>query len=133
VLDDFGLIPALRGLLEDFARRTRIDVALEGGEGLRPFTPDQEVVIYRVVQEALTNVARHAQARHVRVALAADGDRLRLAVEDDGRGSAGPPQPHLGLLGMRERVLAVGGSIDFRGTPGKGFRLDARIPMGAVA
>lgn len=133
VLDDFGLIPALRGLLEDFARRTRIEATLEGGEGLSRFTADQEVVIYRVVQEALTNVARHAQAHHVRVALEPDGDRLRLAVEDDGRGIAGAPEPHLGLLGMRERVMAVGGSIDFRGTPGRGFRLDARIPMGAVA
>ena len=83
VLDDLGLLPALRAMAEDFARRTHIDVALSIGEGLRGFTPEQEVVIYRVVQEALTNVARHAGARQVRVELQA-GDRA-AAPHDRGR------------------------------------------------
>ena len=132
VLDDLGLLPALRALVEDFSRRTRIEVSLSTGEGLRGFTPEQEVVIYRVVQEALTNVARHAEARTVRVGLVAEEGRWRLTVEDDGRGLAGQPTPHLGLLGMRERVTAVGGTLAIISSPELGFRLEALIPSGAT-
>jgi signal transduction histidine kinase len=132
VLDDLGLLPALRALVEDYSRRTRIEVSLRTGEGLRGFTPEQEVVIYRVVQEALTNVARHAEARTVRVGLAAEEGRWRLTVEDDGRGHAGQPTPHLGLLGMRERVTAVGGTLAIVSSPELGFRLEALIPSGTT-
>ncbi len=132
VLDDLGLVPALRGLVDDFSRRTRIEVMLQTGEGLRGFTPEQEVVIYRVVQEALTNVARHAEARQVRVGLSAEGSQLRITVEDDGRGLAGEPTPHLGLLGMRERVTALGGTLAIAASPSAGFRLEALIPTGAT-
>jgi len=130
VLDDLGLLPALRALAEDFGRRTRIDVALEMGQDLRGFTPEQEVVIYRVVQEALTNVARHAEARQVRVGLRAEPRQLRLTVEDDGRGLAGEPTPHLGLLGMRERITALGGTLAVAASPAQGFRVEALIPTG---
>jgi signal transduction histidine kinase len=132
VLDDLGLLPALRAMAEDFTRRTHIDVALSIGEGLRGFTPEQEVVIYRVAQEALTNVARHAGARQVRVDLQAGFDELRLAIEDDGRGAAGEPTPQLGLLGMRERVTALGGTLAITASPARGFRLEAHIPTGAA-
>jgi signal transduction histidine kinase len=132
VLDDLGLLAALRALTEDFSRRTRIQVALRIGEGLRGFTAEQEVVIYRVVQEALTNVARHAEARLARVGLETDGPRLRLTVEDDGRGVAGEPTPHLGLLGMRERVTALGGTLAVAASPSRGFRVEALIPSGAT-
>ncbi len=132
VLDDLGLLPALRAMAEDFTRRTHVDVALSIDEGLRGFTPEQEVVIYRVVQEALTNVARHAGARQVRVGLGASEAGLRLAVEDDGRGMAGEPKPQLGLLGMRERVTALGGTLTVAASPAQGFRLEALIPTGAT-
>ncbi|HET7225502.1 MAG TPA: sensor histidine kinase [Candidatus Eisenbacteria bacterium] len=136
VLDDLGLTPALRGLVDDFARRTRIAVALEMPERPGPLTPEQEVAIYRVVQEALTNVARHAGAREVRVRLEPGPDALRVAVEDDGCGVRGEPVAHLGLLGMRERLTALGGSLAIG--PGgngmaKGFRLEAEIPTGAAS
>jgi len=132
VLDDLGLLPALRAMAEDFTRRTHIDVALSIGEGLKGFTAEQEVVIYRVAQEALTNVARHAGARQVRVELQAGDRELRLTIEDDGRGAAGEPTPQLGLLGMRERVTALGGTLAIAASPAQGFRLEALIPTGAT-
>jgi signal transduction histidine kinase len=132
VLDDLGLLPALRGMAEDFTRRTHVQVALEIGEGPRTFTPEQEVVIYRVVQEALTNVARHAGARQVRVGLQSADRQLRLTVQDDGHGFAGEPRPQLGLLGMRERVTALGGTLAIAASPSQGFRLEALIPTGAT-
>jgi len=132
VLDDLGLLPALRAMAEDFTRRAQVDVALAIDEGLRGFTPEQEVVIYRVVQEALTNVARHAGARQVRVGLQAGDRQLRLTIEDDGRGAPGEPTPQLGLLGMRERVTALGGTLAIAASPAQGFRLEARIPAGAT-
>ena len=133
VLDDLGLLPALRALAEDFGRRTHVEVALDIAPDLRAFTPEQEVVIYRVVQEALTNVARHAGARRVRVGLHARERDLRLTVEDDGRGAPSEPTPHLGLLGMRERVTALGGTLAVAASPARGFRVEALIPTGAPA
>ena len=131
-LDDLGLVPALRGLLEDFGRRARIDARLDVREPLGSLTPELQVVIYRIVQEALTNVARHADARTVRVGLGLDDGRIRLAVEDDGRGVRGEPVPNLGLLGIRERVTALGGSVSLGNRPERGFRVEAVLP-GAAA
>jgi signal transduction histidine kinase len=133
VLDDLGLSPALRAMAEDFTRRTHVEVALAIEGQVQGLPPDHEVVVYRVVQEALTNVARHAGARQVRVALRAGERELRLTVEDDGRGAAGEPTPQLGLLGMRERVTALGGTLTVAASPAQGFRLEALIPMGAVS
>jgi len=130
---DLGLVPALRGLVEDFGRRTRVDAALEIDEPLAPFGPELEVALFRVVQEALTNVARHAAAGRVDVRVGVENGSVRLAVEDDGRGFAGEPTPHLGLLGIRERVTALGGALAIESAPGQGFRLEATIPTGAVA
>ena len=133
VLDDLGLVPALRSLVEDFARRTRIEATLACSDALGPLPDEQQVVIYRVVQEALTNVARHAGARRVAVRIAAEDERVRLEVEDDGRGVAGEPTPHLGLLGIRERVTTLGGTLVIEGSPGRGFRIEADMPAGAPA
>jgi signal transduction histidine kinase len=133
VLDDLGLMAALRGMAEDFTRRTRVQVRLLIEDGLRGFTPEQEVVVYRVVQEALTNVARHAAARQVLVTLADGSGALRLTIEDDGRGVAGEPRPQMGLLGMRERVTALGGTLSVTASPAEGFRVEAIIPMGVTA
>jgi len=133
VLDDLGLIPALRGLVEDFARRTRIAAGLEGYEGLPPFAPDLQVVIYRVVQESLTNVARHASANRAWVRLGFEHDVVRVVVEDDGRGLGSAMVPHLGILGMRERVTELGGSLVVESRPGAGVRVEAHLPVKAAA
>ena len=132
-LDDLGLIPALQSLCDDFSRRTHIEAALEADDPTRPFSPEEEVVVYRVVQEALTNVARHAEATHARVRLAMEDGHTRLIVEDNGRGVSGELTPHLGLLGMRERVTALGGSVTVGGGSGSGFRIEALIPAGSAA
>jgi len=128
VLDDLGLVPAIRALMEDFSRRTRIATRLEAPAELRGLMPDQQVAIYRIVQEGLTNVARHAGANEVRVRLKTNGNDVRLEIEDDGHGVAGDITPNLGLLGMRERVSALGGTLRTGGNGG-GFRILASIPL----
>ena len=133
VLDDLGLMPALRGLVDDFGKRTRIEAALEVEEPVRPLTPEHQVVLYRIVQEALTNVARHSGAQHAHVRLAAENGCVRLVVEDDGRGAQGELRPHLGLLGMRERVTEMGGSLHAGTGAAGGFRLEAVLPGGETS
>lgn len=130
VLDDLGLPAALRALAADFEERTRVHVSLDI-EGIpRTLPPDVDVVIYRVVQEALTNVARHAQATDVRVQVAAGPTSVRLSVQDNGRGAPAHATPHMGWLGMRERITALGGHITIGSGDGPGLRLDADIPVG---
>ncbi|MFF9196033.1 sensor histidine kinase [Streptomyces sp. NPDC014779] len=92
-----------------------------------PLPPPLDLAAYRIVQESLTNVTRHAEARSVLVALDWGGDALRLCVEDDGRGAAGEP-PGSGIRGMAERARAFGGELTARAVPG-GFRVDARLPL----
>jgi len=134
VLDDLGLIPAMRTLVEDFGRRTRIAARFDGPGTLGGIPPETEVALYRVVQEALTNVARHARASSVVVRLGREGGRVHLTVEDDGRGLQGDLIPHLGLLGIRERIHALSGVVEIAGGPESGVRLSASIPapMGAA-
>jgi signal transduction histidine kinase len=133
VLDDLGLLPALRALTDDFTKRARIEATLESPENVPVLPPEAEVAIYRVVQEALTNVARHAGARRVSVRLGVEPRFVKLRVEDDGKGPAGEITPHLGLLGMRERVTALGGTLTVQRAPGAGLRLEAVIPLEAAA
>ncbi len=133
VLDDLGLIPAMRTLVEDFGRRTRIAARFEGPDILGEIPPGAEVALYRVVQEALTNVARHARASSVVVRLAREGGRVHLSVEDDGRGLQGDPIPHLGLLGIRERIHALSGEVEIAGGDETGVRLSASIPVSSGA
>jgi signal transduction histidine kinase len=132
VLDDLGLLPALRGLVDDFGGRTRIQVGLEGPEALPAMAPEVEVAVYRVVQEALTNVARHARATRADVRLAIADGEVRVTVEDDGLGISGEPVPHLGLLGMRERVIGLGGRLIVGNGPDGGARVEAVLPSRAA-
>jgi signal transduction histidine kinase len=135
VLDDLGLVAAMNALVNDFQSRTRIatDLVVAGVTGR--LSPDIEVVIYRVVQEALTNVAKHAHATRATVRLAVTDGRARVTVEDDGRGlgdqGAEDTGPHLGWLGMRERITSVGGSLAIRTGESGGVRLDVEIPTEA--
>ena len=130
---DLGLAPALESLVEDFERRTRIDTALQCPKPMPPMPEDVQVTIYRVTQEALTNVARHAAARHVDVRLEVERSEARLSVQDDGRGAPPDATPNLGLLGIRERVTTLGGTVEMNGGEGHGFRIEAVIPVGAPA
>ncbi|MEO5618453.1 MAG: sensor histidine kinase [Candidatus Eisenbacteria bacterium] len=132
VLDDLGLLPALRALVDDFGRRARVEARLDAPEGAMSLPADIEVAIYRVVQEALTNVARHSGARRVSVRFTADPKWVRVRVEDDGQGVRGELTPHLGLLGMQERVTALGGTLTLGPVAGAGLCVEAAIPRAAA-
>jgi signal transduction histidine kinase len=132
VLDDLGLIPSLESDLAAFERRHGVRATLTA-EGLpERLSPALETALYRITQEALTNVARHARATRVRVALATMRGELRLEIEDDGVGlprAAGPGRRGLGLVGIRERARAFGGALEL--DDGPGTRLRVRLPLGA--
>jgi signal transduction histidine kinase len=133
VLDDLGLEPALRALTQDFERRTGIVVECSFALTGVTCSPEVQVAVYRVVQEALTNVARHSGANRVRVRVGRGEAGVELAVEDNGRGAKENPTPHLGLLGMRERVSELGGSFRVTTRPLEGFRIEVSLPQGAQA
>ncbi len=132
-LDVVGLDPTLADYCHDFAERTRLTIDYTGAD--LPALPDAlTICFYRVLQEALTNVVKHAHATHVTVALRCDTDTLSLAVADDGQGfdthaASGLRQPRgIGLLGMRERLELLGGKLVIKSESGQGARLVASAP-----
>jgi PAS domain S-box-containing protein len=131
MLDDLGLVPALLWHVERYRAQTGIAVRFHH-RGLAARLPSRtEMAAYRIVQEALTNVARHAEVAEATVDLAARGRWLELRVEDEGRGfdPAALAGPSSGLTGMRERALLAGGTLALESRPGCGARLLARLPM----
>jgi two-component system, NarL family, sensor histidine kinase UhpB len=129
-LDDLGLRNALRALVASVARDTRIDVTPEIDAALPPMTPEQELVIYRVAQEALTNAARHADAAALRFSLLSGGHEVVLTVQDDGRGFDPARVPAVsGIRGMRERALMVRAELEVDSAPGRGTRVILRTPV----
>ncbi|GEM_PF-755179 len=144
VLDDLGLWGAVEGLCQDFADRhdIEIDLSTEGLEvasgterfpGLRVSVGSGvEKASYRLVQESLTNVVRHARASHVFVRLSCCDDRLRIVIKDDGVGfdlTEAKARHRRGLEGMSERVELLGGMIDIGSRPGKGTRIEVELPI----
>jgi signal transduction histidine kinase len=133
MLDDLGLQDAAAWLVEDFAARSAIECTLTLPEEPALEGLDRSVAntVYRVLQESLTNIARHAQAKHAWVMLGASGNSLQLEIEDDGRGiveeDLARPRS-LGLKGMRERVLYLGGTLEIGRAPRGGTRVHARVP-----
>ncbi len=129
-LDTVGLNPTLEGLCRDFAQRTQLSVDYDGVQ-LPPLPEAADICLYRVLQEALTNVVRHANAGHVRVALGCDAEGVSLLVEDDGQGmDEGATVPAgIGLLGMQERLEMLDGQLEIESSPGGGTRLRASIPL----
>jgi two-component system sensor histidine kinase UhpB len=129
LLDDLGLVPALEWLAREFEQRTSIRCSLEVAQDVCPDL-DRATTVFRVVQEALTNVARHSGATRVRILLGGSAGRLALRIEDDGRGIRDAEIAHrdsLGLLGMRERVRRWGGTMQIEGEPGRGTRLRVNL------
>ena len=131
VLDELGLIPALRALAESLAGNARLELRCELDAGLS-CPPEQTLTLYRVAQEALTNVVRHARARSASLIVTQTAGWIRMQVTDDGQGFAADMKPHLGLLGMRERLSAVQGRLTLDSTP-QGTRLVAEIPVALEA
>jgi signal transduction histidine kinase len=130
-LDDLGLVPALRALIEDFAKSTQIQVAIDADDSVG-WPPEAALTLYRVVQESLTNVARHSGAHHAWVRLTRSDGAGLLVVEDDGTGLTAGLTPHLGVLGMRERVSAAGGTLQLVAAGRGGLRVEATVPTGGA-
>jgi two-component system NarL family sensor kinase len=131
-LEGRPLSEALKALLERWEAETGITARYRAVNGSRPLPPRVEAALYRICQEALTNVKRHAEAGRVTVRLVATPERVRLAVEDDGRGfdaSDDVPENRHGMVGMRERAEMIGGAFEVRSEPGVGTRIEATVPL----
>jgi PAS domain S-box-containing protein len=132
ILDDLGLVAAIEWQTQDFQRRTGIPCLFVPNEEDRHMDPERATVIFRIFQEALTNVARHAQATAVTIRLEEQAGGLVLEVQDNGQGI--PDEKifdvhSLGLLGMRERAGLFGGSLTIKGCPGKGTAVTLCLPI----
>lgn len=130
-LDTLGLAASLQDLCDGWQARSGVDCRFhDRADAAAGLAPEVELVVYRVAQEALTNVMRHARARHASVLLAREGTTLALVVEDDGVGL--PPEGQrrgLGLLGAGERAAALGGTLALHGAPGTGTRVVLTLPL----
>ncbi len=129
ILDDFGLDAAIRWQAERFTQRTGIEVDYKCAFPGR--LPDEiETHLYRICQEALTNVARHSGAKRVRIDLSEKSGRLRLTIADDGKGlpPGAPEDQGMGLTGMRARARSAGGELVFRSAPGQGVSIEVEVP-----
>ena len=128
-LDDFGLVAALERLRDTFAERTQMRVDLEANVGDRLPT-DVETALYRIVQEALTNIVKHAEASAISIVLARRERSITAVIEDDGRGFTPEGDGDgLGLLGMRERLALLGGKLKIESSPGAGTTIVAEVPL----
>jgi PAS domain S-box-containing protein len=135
VLDDLGLVPALHAFMKGFREQTGIRVSLSAPAELNQVDSDKRTVLFRVAQEALTNVARHAQASQAEVRIQKLDGAICMKIKDNGKGFK--PQlvlnanrnNRLGLLGMRERLEMVGGNITIESAPGRGTTIQAQVPL----
>jgi signal transduction histidine kinase len=136
VLDDLGLIPALHSFMKSFAKRTGVRASLTAFAAVERLDTVKRTVLFRVAQEALTNVGRHAQAGRVEVSIQKLRDDVCMRIKDDGKSFNVERVLHaegngrLGLLGMRERLEMVGGNLVVESAPGTGTTVNAQIPLG---
>jgi len=130
-LDDFGLVPALERLVQTFSEQTGIDVQLESRLGDERLAAEIETTLYRLVQESLTNVVKHAHASTVSIVLVRRDGKVTAIVEDDGRGfdQAEARRDGLGLVGMRERAALVGGRLTIESSAGAGTTIAVEVPV----
>jgi PAS domain S-box-containing protein len=135
LLDDLGLVPAIRWYVSRYSERAGIDVQMEVVDLEERLDPEVETALYRVVQEALTNVARHADATQVRLHLERKSGSATALIEDNGRGFEAPERIEdilgrgAGLVGMQERVALLGGSVTIQSGHGEGTCLSVEIPL----
>ncbi|MGH7553791.1 MAG: GAF domain-containing sensor histidine kinase, partial [Longimicrobiales bacterium] len=135
LLEELRLLPALRGLADDFREQHGTVVRFDAPDSLPALSEEAELALFRALQEALANVARHARAHSVAVSLSASNGSLRLDVHDDGRGVApdtlvqAAEAGRTGLAGMRERIGALGGELSVTSRPGRGVELTVMLPV----
>jgi signal transduction histidine kinase len=132
-LDDLGLLPSLRALARDFEERDVFEIVFKAPKTLPPLSADAEVALYRSMQEALSNAARHGASTKVQIGLDSDDHRASLTVTDDGPGFsddvAGRLRSRGGLAGIRERITALGGDFDMGNANGGGARVRVSVPV----
>jgi len=133
--EDFELSQGIEDYVKTFQDRTQLEIRFEKSGLAEKLSPDAQLTLFRVLQESLSNTAKHAQARQVRVKLAYDSGRVLLSVRDDGRGFDPRQRPvgHYGLLNMHERARKIGGEIVIDSSPGQGSHVCLSIPITAVA
>jgi signal transduction histidine kinase len=135
LLDDLGLIAAISSIINGLKERTHLPIALTTFSELKDLDVKNRTVLYRVAQEALTNVVRHADAKAVKVSFTNQRKTVLMEIKDDGRSFnvqhvlLAKNRKHLGVLGMRERVEMVGGKFKIESGPGKGTLISAEIPF----
>jgi signal transduction histidine kinase len=135
VLDDLGLIPALHSFMKGFTKRTHIKIHFTAFAEVEQLNGTKRTVLFRVAQEALNNIAKHANAGLVKVSLQKISGAVRMEINDDGKSFRvervllATRNKRLGLVGMRERVEMVGGSFHIESAPGKGTTVHAQIPF----
>ena len=135
MLDDLGLIAALHAYSRNLAERKKFKIHLTAFAGVEALANDKRTVLFRVAQEALTNVARHAKATRVKLSITPIAGAVRLEISDNGQsfqvdkilGARNPKR--LGLVGMRERIEMVGGHLAIESKPGQGTTVRAEIPF----
>jgi len=134
MLDELGLLPTLRSQLRDFATRTGLGVDFHADAEAEALGGDQKTVVFRIAQESLTNVAKHAQASRVTFSIRKTGDTIQVEISDDGKSfnedsmESAKTRKRLGLIGMQERVGLVGGSFSIKPRAGKGTTVRVLIP-----
>jgi len=133
MLDDFGLVPALKWQARETAKRTGLHVVVQADDTMDGLPDEHQTCIYRLVQEALNNAARHASARTVEVTVTREGERVSFSVRDDGAGFDPRFVRGLGLLGMEERVRRLGGQVRIDSQPGRGTLVAAELPVAEMA
>jgi len=136
MLDDLGFFPTLNWYVERFAKRAEIDVDVDIIGQRKRLAPVIETALYRITQEALTNVAKHARATKVIMRINRQRKKIIMSIEDDGRGFVSDrlqepiaPSQRLGLIGMGERISLIGGQLDIHSLPGEGTRIEIEIPL----
>jgi PAS domain S-box-containing protein len=134
MLDELGLLSALEWYAREFSTRTGIEVSVVGDDRMRRAPPQAEIALFRIAQEALNNVAKHARAREVDIELSSNGE-CELSVSDDGVGlhplpqGEGRPSTTLGMVTMRERAESIGGRFEILARPGGGTSVVVRVPL----
>jgi signal transduction histidine kinase len=133
MLDDFGLIPALNWHAREMSKRTGLNVRIGADPASDDLPDEHKTCIYRLVQEALHNAARHASARNLQVTVKNESDRVLFSVQDDGSGFDKASVRGLGLLGMEERVRRLGGKFQIDSQLGRGTTISAELPLPEMA
>jgi PAS domain S-box-containing protein len=129
---DLGILPGIEWLVDEFQKRSGIPCSVKVENGEVDLPEDRGIVLFRILQESLTNISRHAEARNVEILLRRDATHIRLDVKDDGKGfdtEAAGRKKTFGLLGMRERVIMLHGSVSITSLPGEGTQVSVSIPI----